>query len=135
MGCTCHLMHGEPCRYCMEQIAELEAMSAGYEDEVEFETETLVFDTHHGRKMARHAAAYGMGAAKFVGRLTVPADPDGPPDGFFGRAMLNEMNASDDADYEYHKKRTESLRFIHQPAKSLREELRMGVHYDASGTE
>ena len=132
MGCTCHLMRGEPCHYCMEQIRELEAVDQGYWDEIQ--REAVLFEARHGRKMARHAAAYGMGAVEFD-RLICPADPDGPPDGFFGRAMLDEMNASDDADYEYHKKRTESLRFIHQPAKSLREELRMGVHYDASGTE
>lgn len=132
MGCTCHLMRGETCSYCMEQIRELEAISEGYPDEVE--SEKLVFDTHHFRKMARHAVSYGMGTEKFKAALW-QHDPDGPPTGRFGRTVAAAALAvSEEREIEAVRRR-DMMRFIHQPDRSLREELRMGVYYDASGTE
>lgn len=118
-GCCCHIMRGETCSYCMQKFVA---------DEQAVPTYTL--QVANAEKAERHALAYSMGPARLCDRLKAQSDPDGEPHGHFGNQIAVQGAIAIRAASERTYQRSESLRFIHQPAKSLREELRLGVVYE-----
>lgn len=148
MGAAHEVMDEQP-EYAQLLVAAAErwqVIEMGLDKETPDE-ESVVYDLRaaNADKAKRHAMAYGMGPDAFKraygvsaqkmnefyqDRLTAPKDPDGPPSG----AFLNQQDRLQQAAWAdaavLASKRAKSLRFINQPAKSLREELRMGVNYE-----
>lgn len=103
-GCNCHVMRGETCTSCMRKFAA--------EQGVTWQNEVLKRGERQG----------------YWDEVSRPlTDPDGAPHGAFLNQNKREMGDAAVAKIERRRAWTASLAHIHQPAKSLREELRLGA--------